>query len=555
MGAYENPITYIDKTSGQAWANAISGLGKTITYGLEKSAEKKNLKVARERKLIDNKLNYITKHNGEWAMAVSKSGVDDPSYFEAGTKLINDLANVQLEVKQARGKQEQQDALNKLAVLQSAMGDLRNIIGLTKSAKETYMKDIGLSGKNTANPGDEGGQSLLDKNYNNFMAITAGLPSVDGEEPGKQELFFNTETNRWMMNYTGGGFTGTPGGYTVDAIVAFNQDPGIIPNVTKDITDDLNTPVDETSSSGMAGLGIYAKDGSINPEYLKQESDQIDELQKDGTRKIFDIYPVDTEKVINAVMSRATAKANMYLKDPKAAQMVWQEVFGNEEALIMEGRSIAESDHEKFTKKMVEFYKSKIRNYEIKEKVVNVGQDGIQNTEIGEITDPRAKKYGLRYEKPKKPTPPADQSPIKAAETTQNIFTNAYDKKDFNFITDLGLKIQDQKITEISLDGNKIKMIYDVGVPKMVDGTMIQNTKELPLYNINNPEQMKQIARAYVNKQYSGLTKNNKSKIVRSMTDFFKEMAKNNKNTSAEKEPGKYNILNPIFDPKLKNNT
>ena len=132
------------------------------------------------------------------------------------------------------------------------------------------------------------------------MAISAGLPSVDGEEPGKQELFFNTETNRWMMNYTGGGFTGTPGGYTVDAIVALNQDPGIIPNVTKDITDDLNTPVDEISSSGMAGLGIYGKDERINPEYLKKESDQVTELQKDGTQKIFDIYPVDTEKVINA---------------------------------------------------------------------------------------------------------------------------------------------------------------------------------------------------------------------------------------------------------------
>ena len=257
MGAYENPITYIDKTSGQAWANAISSLGKTITYGIEKSAEKKNLKVAQEQKLLDSKLNYITKHTDEYAVTLGKSGVNNPSYFEAGRKLITDLANAQLEVKQARGKQEQQDALNKLSGLQGSMVDLRKIIELTKSANKTYAKDIGLGGKPTPNPGNEGGQSLLNKNYNNFMAISAGLPSVDGEEPGKQELFFNTETNRWMMNYTGGGFTGTPGGYTVDAIVALNQDPGIIPNVTKDITDDLNTPVDETSSSGMAGSVSY----------------------------------------------------------------------------------------------------------------------------------------------------------------------------------------------------------------------------------------------------------------------------------------------------------
>jgi len=550
MGAYENPITYIDKTSGQAWANAISSLGKTITYGIEKSAEKKNLKVAQEQKLLDSKLNYITKHTDEYAVTLGKSGVNNPSYFEAGRKLITDMANAQLEVKQARGKQEQQDALNKLSGLQGSMVDLRKIIELTKSANKTYAKDIGLGGKPTPNPGNEGGQSLLDKNYNNFMAISAGLPSVDGEEPGKQELFFNTETNRWMMNYTGGGFTGTPGGYTVDAIVALNQDPGIIPNVTKDITDDLNTPVDETSSSGMAGLGIYGKDDRINPEYLKQESTQIIEPQKDGTKKIFDIYPVDTEKVINAVMSRAKAKANMYLKDPKAAQMVWQEVFGNEEALIMEGRSIAESDHEKFTKKMVEFYKSKIRNYEIEE-----------NTEIGEITDPRAKKYGLRYEKPKKPTPPADQSPIKAAEETQNIFTNAYDKKDFNFIKEL--VIQGHQIVDVSLDGNKIKMFYDVGVPKMVKTTVDgvvqeqkqQDTRKIT-YDINNPLQMKKLVAAYVDQTYkSKSVKAKRDDIVRSMTDFFKEMAKNNKNTSAEKEPGRYNILNPIFAPKLNNNT
>ena len=45
------------------------------------------------------------------------------------------------------------------------MVDLRKIIELTKSANKTYAKDIGLGGKPTPNPGNEGGQSLLDKNF------------------------------------------------------------------------------------------------------------------------------------------------------------------------------------------------------------------------------------------------------------------------------------------------------------------------------------------------------------------------------------------------------
>ena len=35
--SYENPITVIDRESGQIWANAISGVSKSIASGIEKA--------------------------------------------------------------------------------------------------------------------------------------------------------------------------------------------------------------------------------------------------------------------------------------------------------------------------------------------------------------------------------------------------------------------------------------------------------------------------------------------------------------------------------------
>ena len=44
MGAYENPITVIDRESGQIWANAIAGVGQQTVNVIEKQAAKQSAK-------------------------------------------------------------------------------------------------------------------------------------------------------------------------------------------------------------------------------------------------------------------------------------------------------------------------------------------------------------------------------------------------------------------------------------------------------------------------------------------------------------------------------
>jgi len=534
MGAYENPITAIDKEWGKNWANALTSVGNTVAAGVVASKKALNEKAAREQSLLDYKIDYISKHQGLYAKTLAQSGTNNPDLLRAGRELINDMSEAQLNVKKAKGTKETQYALDQLAILQGSMAQLTKNIQIGTEFDETFKNDIGINGrqKDQTNPGTEGGQSLLNVYYNRMGAARNAL------SPGtKETILRNRETGAWTLEYSGGDFGEE--GYSVDMMVGLLQDPGIIPTLTRDITSDLETSSTKISKSGMNGLGILDSDGNITKDFLLDGPAIPFENEIGNKIETFYVRPTDTQKVINLVTTRSEAKGNMYLKkDAKGAQMIWQEIFGQTEPLTMEGNSIATEDHTKFQEKLLEFYKGKIKGYEIVEDT-QPGPDGIMGTsdDIAKIENIDNKQESKRSYRDKKPPPkPVDQSPITAAEETQKIFTNAYDKKDFSFIK--RLKVQGHEIVDVSTDGNKIKMMYDVGNPKLVktnvDGVVQEQKQQdtrIITFDVNNPGQMTDLARAYVDQKYEN--KNVKAKrddIIRSMTDFFKEMAQNNEN-------------------------
>jgi len=177
MGAYENPITAINKEWGKNWANALTSVGNTVAAGVIAGKKALNEKAAREQSLLDSKIDYITKQQGSYAKTVAQSGINNPDLLRAGRELINDMAEAQLNVKKAKGTQETQYALDQLAILQGSMAQLTKGIQVGGAADETFKNDIGINGrqKDQTNPGTEGGQSLLNANYNRIFSTRTGL--------------------------------------------------------------------------------------------------------------------------------------------------------------------------------------------------------------------------------------------------------------------------------------------------------------------------------------------------------------------------------------------
>jgi hypothetical protein len=527
MGAYENPITAINKEWGKNWANALTSVGNTVAAGVIAGKKALNEKAAREQSLLDSKIDYITKQQGSYAKTVAQSGINNPDLLRAGRELINDMAEAQLNVKKAKGTQETQYALDQLAILQGSMAQLTKGIQVGGAADETFKNDIGINGrqKDQTNPGTEGGQSLLNANYNRIFSTRTGLSPYTTER-----YLRNRETGAWTLEYSGEDFGEE--GYSVDMMVGLSQDPGIIPTLTKDITSDLETSSTGISKSGMNGLGILDSSGNITEDFLLDGPAIPFENEIGNKIETYYVRRTDTQKVINLVTARSEAKGNMYLKkDAKGAQMIWQEIFGQTEPLTMEGNSIATEDHTKFQEKLLEFYKGKIKGYEIVEGA-QPGPDGKMGTsdDIAKIENIDNEQESKRSYRDKKTPKPVDMNPAKAFKETKTAFNTAISSGNWGDIVK-DLVINKKTIESSELKGNILTLNYKLAL-KTADGQSWYPTGDMKI-DISNMTELRKLSELYVDKRFTH--KNTKAKrddIVRELMKVFKNASKNNENAT-----------------------
>ena len=554
MGAYENPITAIDKEWGKNWANALTSVGNSVAAGVIAGKKALNEKAAREQSLLDYKIDYITKHQGAYAKTLAQSGTNNPDILRAGRKLIDEMGEAQLNVKKAKGTKETQYALDRLAILQGSMAQLTKGIQIGKEFDETFKNDIGINGrqKDQTSPGYEGGQSLLNVYYNRIGATRNAL------SPGTTETILrNEETGGWTLKYSGGDFGEE--GYSVDMMVALSQDPGIIPTLTKDITSDLKTPSTDISKSGMNGLGILDSSGNITEDFLLDGPAIPFENEIGNKIETYYVRRTDTQKVINLVTARSEAKGNMYLKkDAKGAQMIWQEIFGQTEPLTMEGNSIATEDHTKFQEKLLEFYKGKIKGYEIVEGA-QPGPDGKMGTsdDIAKIENIDNEQESKRSYRDKKTPKSVDMNPAKAFEETKTAFNTAISSGNWeDIVKDL---VINKKIIESSeLKGNILTLNYKEGL-KTADGGYEYPRGDMKI-DISNTTELRKLSELYVDKRFTN--KNVKAKrddIVRKLMEVFKNASTKGENASKSNKKGKYdkreNNMGPITEEQSSQNT
>ena len=82
MGAYENPITVIDRESGQIWANAIAGVGQQTARSIEKQAAKESAEQKAMQKQLAEEADYVLNNQAAFSRAMSQSGVNNPKLLK-----------------------------------------------------------------------------------------------------------------------------------------------------------------------------------------------------------------------------------------------------------------------------------------------------------------------------------------------------------------------------------------------------------------------------------------------------------------------------------------
>ena len=528
MCAYENPITTIDTESSKIIDNALNNVSASFQKAMYNKQELESKKIQQAQKQEIQDQNKINANYEIFVTNVSKSGTRSDAFYSMGYDLINRKFAANRAFQNANpGSEEKNEARNQVGTL------TKDLVLLTQGAGGIdEMNTETANIRNARNNNTPGGYYLGPK-------YDVGLDNVSFDDLSFEQKVARTMHERNAMFENKAGYKMNNGQlFGVDENNrAFNLET----------TDGREIPKIENWGESLRKdfdkLGIM-KNGKMSEEYLNRKaSATFTEGNITGT-------------IIPTNMAAAAGDWSTELKK-KAAGVVnsaqgWDDYATNNATyLSFAGKDAEDLEYDgdylltdkskiKYTEAMVSFgLKKFLKQYEIEDINEVENYDEYLSDKDETYTSIEGKEnFGARRVGEKTTPRPVDQSPIKAAEETQNVFTNAYDKKDFNFIK--GLDVQGHEVVDVSTDGNKIKMIYDVGVPKMVTTTVDgvvqkqkqQDTREI-VYNVNNPQQMKKLVRAYVDQTYKN--KNVKAKrddIVRSMTEFFKEMAQNNENTS-----------------------
>jgi len=180
---------------------------------------------------------------------------------------------------------------------------------------------------------------------------------------------------------------------------------------------------------------------------------------------------------------------------------------------------------------LLEFYKGKIKGYEIVEGA-QPGPDGKMGTsdDIAKIENIDNEQESKRSYRDKKTPKPVDMNPAKAFKETKTAFNTAISSGNWGDIVK-DLVINKKTIESSELKGNILTLNYKLAL-KTADGQSWYPTGDMKI-DISNMTELRKLSELYVDKRFTH--KNTKAKrddIVRELMKVFKNASKNNENAT-----------------------
>jgi hypothetical protein len=379
MGAYENPVTVIDRESGKIWANTISAIGKQTANAIEKQEAELSRQQKEQQIALEKNAEYIINNQAEFSKQMSKNGVNNPYLFDAGKVLIDDMAKATMNIKSAKGKEAQQEALNYYSTLQKSYTNLVSGIKNGADADQVFLEDISNSENR---PGTQGGMSVTGKGYE---AYKMRQMVRTGQGQGAVEQYVPQADGTWNVRYSGGIYG--------DEVVeipqqqALNYDPGLVPNLDNELGEIFKAP---SGTKDGQNFGVLTKSGAISEQYLGKKEIVNGKPNADGSYVQSIVQGVNMPAVIGAIEGPIRAKVQMYLKDRDTANVIWREILGHDEDLDFNenGVGISIEDQKLFEQEVFNRAKSKfLPNMKIENNEITSGYEKTTSSTIQNIKD------------------------------------------------------------------------------------------------------------------------------------------------------------------------
>ena len=320
-GAYERPQTVLDK-SGFIYAKTLSDLGQGFNKALQGVFEKRNAEALQARKNEEENYKFQTQQQQQLITQLAKAGINNDSLYKLGFDLISANSKLSLDIKQAQNQEDRIKYMNQQAKVMRKLGEYQGLIAGIQDSASTYSSDVI---ENPSKVGQQGGVATVGTDYNKNYNL--GMPALTGTTKNASSEYYLDKDMNFRIRLTSDQISKqTEKGYIdQDAGLFLSFDPLTVPNIDKEISDIL------------LGAKITDKAGNISQEYVDISSAKF-VTNDQGTMR----YAVEATNVGGAMAVTQNARNAMissYLQDPKKAQIIYQQIFGNNEKLEIGGGS------------------------------------------------------------------------------------------------------------------------------------------------------------------------------------------------------------------------
>ena len=320
-GAYERPQTVLDK-SGFIYAKTLSDLGQGFNKALQGVFDKRNAEALQARKNEEENYKFQTQQQQQLIGQLAKAGINNDSLYKLGFDLISANSKLSLDIKQAQTQEDRTKYMNQQSKVMRKLGEYQGLITGIKDSSSTYSSDVI---ENPSKVGNQGGVATVGTDQNKDYNL--GMPALTGTtKNGSSEYYLDKDMNFRIRLTSDQISKQTEKGYIdQDAGLFLSFDPLTVPNIDKEISDTL------------LGAKITDKNGNISQEYVDINNAKF-VTNDQGTIR----YAVEGTNVAGAMATTQNARNAMigsYLQDPQKAQIIYQQIFGNNEKLEIGGGS------------------------------------------------------------------------------------------------------------------------------------------------------------------------------------------------------------------------
>ena len=320
-GAYERPQTVLDK-SGFIYAKTLSDLGQGFNKALQGVFDKRNAEALQARKNEEENYKFQTQQQQQLISQLAKAGINNNSLYKLGFDLISANSKLSLDIKQAQNQEDRTKYMNQQARVMRKLGEYQGLIAGIQDSASTYSSDVI---ENPSKVGQQGGVATVGTDQNKDYNL--GMPALTGTTKNASSEYYLDKDMNFRIRLTSDQISKqTEKGYIdQDAGLFLSFDPLTVPNIDKEISDVL------------LGAKITDKNGNITQEYVDINNAKF-VINDQGTMR----YAVEATNVAGAMATTQNARNAMigsYLQDPQKAQIIYQQIFGNNEKLEIGGGS------------------------------------------------------------------------------------------------------------------------------------------------------------------------------------------------------------------------